>query len=271
MAEPSLEGCREKWARGTTLLQHVADEATKYFEADPKPYELTGTWHADRKQYVFTGEITRPMEKAVMWSVILGDGIHNLRSALDHLVWQLILLNTGKDGSNETQFPIASHGARYWSKTKDNGPSLRERRLKGVSKAHATIIDRCQPYRTNGAGKLESLEVLQDMDNYDKHRLLHTVMFAVDIQPGDGFSFAPNEDAGMWTHSHAEPFPLSGPGEVLVADFSCPGPNPHVSHHGDVRIAMGVDPIAARLADLPKIGEAVFDLIESFAHDFPQP
>ena len=47
-----------------------------------------------------------------MWAVILGDAVHNLRSALDHLIWQLVLLDTGKDGSNEHQFPVASSGER---------------------------------------------------------------------------------------------------------------------------------------------------------------
>jgi hypothetical protein len=269
MAEPSLEGCREKWARGTTLLQHVVDEASDYSEAEPKPYEIAGSWDANRKQYVFTGETTQPMDKAVMWSVILGDAVHNLRSALDHLVWQLVLLDTGKDGTTDNQFPIASHGDLYWGKAKNNGPSLRERRLKGVSKEHKRIIDRVQPYRTNAPGKLESLEALRDMSNHDKHRLLHTVMFAVDIQPGDSFGFSLNEDAGDWVRSHTEPFPSSEPGEVLICDFSCPGPDPQVSHHGDVRVVVGIDPIRARLVDLPKIGESVLDVIDSVADDFP--
>jgi hypothetical protein len=55
--------------------------------------------------------MVQPMDQTVMWAGILGDVVHNWRSALDHLVWQLVLLDTGEDGTPEHQFPIASTGA----------------------------------------------------------------------------------------------------------------------------------------------------------------
>lgn len=41
------------------------------------------------------------------WSAIAGDAIHNARSALDHLAWQLVLANGGTPG-RPTSFPLLS-------------------------------------------------------------------------------------------------------------------------------------------------------------------
>ena len=272
MAEPTLEGCREKWARGMALAENLIEKVEEYEDADTPPYRLSGTWMPERKQYVFTGEIIREMGHAAMWGVILGEIVHNWRSSLDHLLWQLVLLDTGKDGTTEHQFPIASSGGQYWSKTKDGEKlrdSLRERRLKGLTATHKTEIDRLQPYRTNEPGKLESLEALREMSNHDKHRLLHTILLAVDVRPKDGFHFVTNPDAGDWHHSHTNPFDPAAPAEVLVADFTCPGPNPNVECPNEPSIAVGIDPLSMRLSDLPEIGRAVLTVIDTFADSFP--
>lgn len=270
MAEPTLEGCREKWARGAALANNLVEKLREYETADPPPYKLDGGWFTDRREYVWTGEIVRPMEDALMWAVILGDVVHNWRSALDHLVWQLVALDAEKDGSTDHQFPIASSGGAYWSRTKDGQDSLRTRRLRHISDRHKIMIDRLQPYRTNEPGKLESLEALRDMSNHDKHRLLHTMLLAVDARPEQGFRFVPNADAGEWVKSKTGFLDPAGPTEVLVATFNCPGENPVVTCPEPPRLVVGVDPLRMRLSDLPEIGEAVLDLIESFAEDFPE-
>jgi hypothetical protein len=209
------------------------------------------------------------MEDALMWGTMLGDAVHNFRSALDHLVWQLILLNTGKDGTTENQFPIASTGAQYWSKGKNDSPSLRSRRLKGVSEKHRIMIDRVQPYRTNEPGKIESLEALRDLSNYDKHRLLHTVLFVVDIRDEDKFGFFANDDAGERVDAKLEPFSEGGDTEIMVVEYTCPGPNPHVYTEGELPIGIGISELRIRLPQIPKIGESVGNIIESFGPDFP--
>jgi hypothetical protein len=41
------------------------------------------------------------------WSLIVGELLYNLRSALDHLAWQLVKLDGRKPGKH-TQFPVCS-------------------------------------------------------------------------------------------------------------------------------------------------------------------
>jgi hypothetical protein len=43
-----------------------------------------------------------------MWGVQVGEIVHNLRSALDHSIWELVILTTGRPPALPTknQFPI---------------------------------------------------------------------------------------------------------------------------------------------------------------------
>ena len=209
-----------------------------------------------------------------MLAVLLGDAIHNLRSALDHLLWQLVVLDSGKDGTTETQFPIESSGSRYWSIGKDGLDSLRDRRLRGLSKEHKAMIDTCQPYRIRGqAGvpttAIDPLATLQDLSNHDKHRLLHILIFAVDVQQEHGFRLVANEDAGEQLEATLAPFSEDGPVQIMTVEFSCPGPNPNVFSEGDLMISPGVEVASLRLKDLPRLAEIVLELISRFAPDFP--
>lgn len=64
---------------------------------------------------------------------------HNLRSALDHMVWDLVLLNGGTPDSN-TEFPIYWDGAKYSLKGQDS------RKLSGVSPQAADLIEQSRPF-----------------------------------------------------------------------------------------------------------------------------
>jgi len=97
--------------------------------------------------------------------LILGDAIHNLRAALDHVAWELIAAAGGVPGKN-TYFPICE---------------TREKLIKAVEKGEmkiagpticSLIIDTIQPYK-NGKS---ALWPLHDTDITDKHRLLVPVV-----------------------------------------------------------------------------------------------
>ena len=94
--------------------------------------------------------------------VVIGDIAHNLRSALDHSTWQLVLANGGKPkpGSRGTRFPI-----------------LFERPEKplgiegGVSESALTVIEDAQPYNAQPVDRYRHpIAVLQHVSNTDKHR-----------------------------------------------------------------------------------------------------
>jgi len=93
-------------------------------------------------------------------ALITGDVVHNLRSALDHLIWQLVIANGGEPEKDPTRysFPI------WDSAAKTSFPG----KAKGVSPAALKIIEGLKPYK----GGNEALWAINYLDVVDKHRLL---------------------------------------------------------------------------------------------------
>jgi hypothetical protein len=265
MAEPSLEGCREKARRGKAYLRELTGLMDKYVAA-PIPHKVVVRFDKPRKALVFTGEIVRPMKDALLWGCLLGDGIHNLRSALDHLVWQLVALDTGKEPSTDNQFPICDSGGAYWSIGRKGQPSTRDFRLRGLSADHLAVIDSCQPYRSYTPGKQHPLSALRELSNHDKHRLVHTTLFAISLK---GVTLQPNADAGEQIgEPEIKPFSEDGPVEVLVLHYTAPGDNPEIEITGLPLVEIGFQPYGIRAVELPVIVNAVEEVIESFRDDF---
>lgn len=99
--------------------------------------------------------------------VILGDCIHNLRSALDHLTCCLVEKNGGTI-TTTTQFPILN--VRPTNKTGQLlGPNIGG----GVAPNVLTVIDLLQPYIRGNDAPRHPLSILRSLSNADKHRLLH--------------------------------------------------------------------------------------------------
>jgi hypothetical protein len=267
MATPTLEPCREKWARGQAILQNLGKRLEAY-TTDPPPHKVEVTFEVARGELVFYGEVLKAMEDQLLWGCILGDGMHNLRCALDHLVWQLVLLDSGEEGTDQNQFPICDTGRSYWDTKK--GQSMRDRRLQGVNEGHRAVIDEMQPYRTYAPGKAHPLSTLRDLDNIDKHRLIHTTLFVPGIPVDSDFRLEPNADAGEQSGNPVfHPFVEGKRVEIMTVKYTCPGPNPEVRVFGNPTVEVGVAGLRVRLAQLPDIGKLVWEIVESFADDFP--
>ena len=93
---------------------------------------------------------------------IAGDVVHNLRSALDHLAYQLVLAN-GIQPMRDTCFPIGKDFTAY--------EGMKARCVKGMGASAKKAIDAVKPYG-GGNGFLFAIHTL---NNIDKHRLMFTV------------------------------------------------------------------------------------------------
>lgn len=94
---PTLEGVVLKLLRAGNhfdALCEVCDKSIK--ESTGEPFvEREGDWEVLRV----------PVREFPSWaSIVSGDYVHNLRSALDHLAWQLVKVSGAKPGS-WTSFP----------------------------------------------------------------------------------------------------------------------------------------------------------------------
>jgi hypothetical protein len=106
------------------------------------------------------------------FAVFVGDVIHNLRSALDHLAYAICIAGPGGYAVAEREekliyFPVCDGDADAYRTLRSRGVIVALGKS-GIEK----IIDEVEPYR---GGKGEVLAQINSLSNTDKHRLLMTV------------------------------------------------------------------------------------------------
>lgn len=274
MEEPSLEGCREKIKRARTHLEALYEEIDAFNE--PNPYEFVEKIDSEARKYEVRLKILREPPE-LEWGVLLGDYLHNLRCALDHLVGQLALLS-GHKIRHCNQFPIAVTEADYWQPKKEGEQSHRDWRLTGVAEEYRKPIDLVQPYRAGDQAHRDALFLLNRLSNLDKHRFIHPTWTMIAEVTEDNFDIVSTAGSGFadieTTHGV-----LEDGDKVLTATFHG-DPKVHLETNltldvgfGQRRdgrggiIAPGLGTILTRVQNIIRAYEAAF----AAAHDTPGP
>jgi hypothetical protein len=151
---------------------------------------------ATKRHWVFKVNPERTAAWVVSWvedpyppirlSVLIGDCVFNMRSALDNVVCALIRRATPEATCSGTQFPICDDRAKH-------KPEM----LRGVPEGARRMIVALQPYnRPENSIAVDPLNILNLLSNRDKHRAVNlTAGFSKNTQL-DIF----DEDAGgVWT------------------------------------------------------------------------
>jgi hypothetical protein len=95
-------------------------------------------------------------------AVIAGEAIQNIRTALDYLVYALVLHTRGRKPRTRTQFPIST----------TSGDLFRSRhQIAELPGELRRRIRKLQPYQSKGQ-RSATLSLIRDLSNTDKHRLL---------------------------------------------------------------------------------------------------
>jgi len=185
-------------------------------------------------------------------ALLVGEFAYSVRSALDHLAWQLALLTTDKPG-RQTCFPIDSECPLPSNK------SYREK-IANISPVALSVIESLQPYKTWSTFKSHPLWQLNKLCNIDKHQVMAVscVEFAVGIY---GVSEFKRRD---FDHTIEISVPLSEKNifqlEVNVPDVVFGEP---------IDVTDGVAAFEIRLDGLSKIYDFVgFDVVPKFVRFF---
>jgi hypothetical protein len=164
-----LEGAYTKLGRGRTYAKAVDREINTYIESNPyeivpKFYEETGSHRLQLKL------VRRP---PVEIGLLVGDAIHSLRCALDHLAWQLANLDGPPADRYYVQFPI-------YDKPKGFADS---RQMSGMRAEHRAVLESLQPYEGSNPPEQHILSILAKLSNADKHRvILPTTIATLDLK-----------------------------------------------------------------------------------------
>jgi hypothetical protein len=137
-------------------------------------------YDADFGGYVFRVPGRLP---PLTWGLAVGEFAYYLRSALDNLLWQLVIARGGTP-TRVTQFPI------YEDETDKKGkPNVRwvEKLTDGVLPEDFTFIEGLQPYKAGlDLAKWQPLALLGHLNDVDKHRYVHVAFASAAMIPAEG-------------------------------------------------------------------------------------
>jgi hypothetical protein len=167
---PDLSGVLLKLDRAKTHIDLFGEQVRTFSERDPKPFGFrteseSGPDEATTYHLFAVIREEPPRELALPF----GDAIQNMRSALDHLVYELATPKARK--SRNLQFPIFTDECKF----KVRSPPM----LKSIKGDERTLIERVQPYIATNVPSDDPLAVLHRLSNRDKHHLLVPMVAAL--------------------------------------------------------------------------------------------
>jgi hypothetical protein len=176
-----LDGPRLRLQRAGSEADSLGLEQKTFLHQVPYTVER-GEFNGRTQKHVYrVSQKARPPDD---WGVRVGEIAHNLRSALDGLVYQLAVQNGAKE-PKDTQFPIflrrynkkigTSEIRGFYGRRGSTGLGAGERHIKRLSPCHQSLIERLQPYRRGRGGKNSPFWLLHELNNADKHRLIQIV------------------------------------------------------------------------------------------------
>jgi hypothetical protein len=140
---------------------------------DDIPYRLIRETNADGTRHSIVARVVKH-PPLLRWSLMIADSIHNLRSALDHLVYTIALHESGQDpppAGDSLMFPICDTPTQFKKASK---------KIQTLSDPVQTAIEKVQPYnRPHTELPVPLLSMLRDFENTDKHKVLRLAFATV--------------------------------------------------------------------------------------------
>jgi hypothetical protein len=223
-----LDGVRAKLTRANRHAEELICEIAAWGERHP--YGHTSEFDPDTSTYVFRYRIYEPPPPE--WSVIIGDIVHNLASALDHLAWQLVILNCRTPIDRQTAFPIFGDKEKWESSKRLGGQWMME----GMSDFHKLALRWYQPYWSNDPEK-PPLARLRQLWNFDKHRTLTPVLGKYAPDSTITLHAVHDVQLGTFTGSSSAPLgPVEDDAEFARVPVVPSGPYPTIHLQGEVAL-----------------------------------
>ncbi len=156
---PSLDGPRAKLTYAKRHQDTLVSAINDWLGSNPYLIEP----HFDSATGWIEMRLREVHPPPIEFGLIFGDMINNLRGALDHLVWQLVLANQ-KTPTDGTGFPIV--------KREENWERAAASRLARVDERWIREIRSLQPFHDGPDAPKHPLAVLDHANNINKHRVI---------------------------------------------------------------------------------------------------
>ena len=150
-----LIGARLKVDRAKQHVLDLHSDIRIFLDSDPYTILVENDAKTGDEVYRVQVNANPPLD----WGVRLGEILHNLRSALDLLAWQLVVEGQAAPTS-KTAFPISNTAKQFRSRGL--------RKVKGASDRSIRLVEALKPYQ----GGNDALWWLHKLSIEDKHHLL---------------------------------------------------------------------------------------------------
>jgi hypothetical protein len=186
MALPDSVQC--KLYRAKEHLDQLHVETDRYLRSNPA--KLVRQREGSPNEYIGKVVTDTPVPKRI--PLIVGDFLQNLRSALDYLVWELVMVAKNTPDRNN-MFPICTTPEAFMGQ-------VARHRLDGTPTNAVAEIDALRPYHEAVDPNGHVLAMIDDLCNINKHRRILTTTLYGGRAPTD---FATEEIGGESTETLA--------------------------------------------------------------------
>ena len=166
MSRP-FASARLKTDRADEHLKCLEEKIRLFMETEP--YPISVEFNANRTECRFYISVTKPLPESE-WGLLVGDCIHNARSALDHLTWEIAETFSSPDLlDRNTQFPVFPTRDDWTEFVRRGQPAIK--RLPVYAQG---LIEQAQPYHADCPVN-HPLWQCNHFDVVDKHKLIPVV------------------------------------------------------------------------------------------------
>ena len=154
----------------------------------------------------------------LQFATIMGDVVHNIRSAFDHIAVALTCPPLGTGNPEKAYFPTGENREKFITEQKD--------KMKGASTDAFRFVDELEPYD----GGKHSIRALHNLDIRDKHKLLIPTASLLRVEKFEAMigdkvfslgrtDFQPNEDGTNFIASVSVPAGTTADNFKAKGDF----------------------------------------------------
>lgn len=250
-----LAGVRVKIERAK---KHIADlraawDPIGYADTNSSPYRTYTDIDPKTREQIVRMAILDPLDPNL--GAIAGDAVHNLRSALDLLMWQLVIAGGGTP-NDETMFPIG--------RSKKNFETALAGRIQGASANVRVLMESLKPYK----GGNDALWRIHRIDIVDKHHVLIPTGIAIEaVMVPDNVPFD-GARRRMIPNLISDPiFPLEDGAEILRLPPSSTDPEVNVHAEAICEVAFSEPEVVIGKAMIPTLTQLA-NYVEGVVHAF---
>jgi hypothetical protein len=167
----ALAGIDRKIARADEHFRTLNREMEAWFTDGP--YRLLPEEYDEGRKHFYRLKLPKPIP--LDWAVIMGEAIHDLRSALDQCVYWLGVDSTRSEVPFSS-FPVYNSKSAFYERDSKGAWTRRSgmNKIRGIGPGPQAFIEDLQPYpQRYRRFDCVAVGTMHDLWNQDKHRLVH--------------------------------------------------------------------------------------------------